>query len=44
MLRIQQKLLKNRFSERIEKTRISYQFENNHVTFLYFDDRNHTYD
>ena len=35
--------LQNRKSERVEKLRIIYKYEQNHVTFLYFDDRGHVY-
>ena len=38
------KPMQNRFSERIEKLRIIYKYEQDHVTFLYFDDRGHVYD
>lgn len=35
--------LQNRKSERVENLRIIYEHSQNHVIFLYFDDRGHVY-
>jgi len=37
------KPMQNRRSERVENLRIIYKYEQDHVTFLYFDDRGHVY-